>query len=86
MRSQIATNQSELARRCGVAPATISRHVDSGVIPVGEIALGKRRYYSSVQVEHIIRYFEERKKGETLGKFEYDDLTKAKGQPEGFQA
>lgn len=79
MRTQIATNQSELARLCGVTPATISRHADARVIPVGEVVLGKRRYFSAHQVEQIVRFYAERKRGETLGKFEYDSFGRAEG-------
>ena len=74
MRTQIATNKSELARLCGVSPATIFRHLEQGAIPIGEITLGKRKLYSPAQVEKIVRFYEERQKGETLGKFNYDNF------------
>ena len=73
MRQQIGSNQTELARLCGVSPQTISRHVDRGVIPGGEIQLGRRRLFATAQVEAIARYFEERARGETLGKYSYDE-------------
>jgi DNA-binding transcriptional MerR regulator len=72
VRTQIATNHTELARLCGVSPATISRHIDQGAIPEGEVRLGKRWLYSPTQVEAIVRFFSERSKGETLGKYKYD--------------
>lgn len=76
MRRQIGFSQSELARLCGVSPATISRHVDQRVIPVGEIQLGRRRQYSETQVQAITRFYSERTRGETLGKFQYDTFNR----------
>lgn len=73
MRNRVASNQTEIARLCGVSPATISRHLDLGVILPGEVVLGRRRLYTPAQVESIVRYFRERTKGETLGKYSYDE-------------
>jgi len=68
---------------CGVSPATISRHIDHGAIPEGEVRLGKRWLYSPAQVEAIVRFFLERTKGETLGKYRYGYLDGSGGRMTG---
>lgn len=74
MRQQIGFNHSDLARHCGVSPQTVIRHVDAGVIPRGEVQVGKRRFFTTAQVETIAQFYVERHKGETLGKYKYDNF------------
>jgi putative transcriptional regulator len=58
-RERKGLNQSELARLCGVAPATISR-LESGDLKDVQTAIAKRLARAlSVSVDHLIGTYEE---------------------------